>query len=120
MPKPIEIRTSPHLKRALSVDRIMRNVVFALLPICAFAVFQFGLSALLLILTTTGAAIATEWFFARASGRGNTVSDWSVVITGILLALTFLRAFRSGWRRSPPSSAWPWARRSSAGLATTS
>ncbi|WP_296806179.1 RnfABCDGE type electron transport complex subunit D [Thiocapsa sp.] len=93
MPKPIEIRTSPHLKRALSVDRIMRNVVFALLPICAFAVFQFGLSALLLILTTTGAAIATEWFFARASGRGNTVSDWSVVITGILLALTLPPGF---------------------------
>ncbi|RKT46677.1 RnfABCDGE type electron transport complex subunit D [Thiocapsa rosea] len=93
MPKPIEIRTSPHLKRALSVDRIMRNVVFALLPVCAFAVFQFGLSALLLILTTTGAAIATEWFFARASGRGNTVSDWSVVITGILLALTLPPGF---------------------------
>jgi Na+-translocating ferredoxin:NAD+ oxidoreductase subunit D len=93
MPRPIEIRTSPHLKRALSVDRIMRNVVFALLPICAFAVFQFGLSALLLILTTTGAAIATEWFFARASGRGNTVSDWSVVITGILLALTLPPGF---------------------------
>lgn len=93
MPKPIEIRTSPHLKRAISVDRIMRNVVFALLPICAFSVFQFGLSALLLILTTTGAAIATEWFFARTSGRGNTVSDWSVVITGILLALTLPPGF---------------------------
>jgi electron transport complex protein RnfD len=93
MPKPIEIRTSPHLKRAISVDRIMRNVVFALLPICAFAVFQFGLSALLLTLTTTGAAIATEWFFARASRRGNTVSDWSVVITGILLALTLPPGF---------------------------
>ncbi|HSO84123.1 RnfABCDGE type electron transport complex subunit D [Thiocapsa sp.] len=93
MPKPIEIRTSPHLKRAISVDRIMRNVVFALLPICAFAVFQFGLSALLLLLTTTGAAIATEWFFTRTSGRGNTVSDWSVVITGILLGLTLPPGF---------------------------
>ncbi|CRI67409.1 Electron transport complex protein RnfD [Thiocapsa sp. KS1] len=93
MPRPIEIRTSPHLKRAISVDRIMRNVVFALLPICAFAVFQFGLSALLLLLTTTGVAIATEWFFSRMSERGSTVSDWSVVITGILLGLTLPPGF---------------------------
>lgn len=93
MAKPIEIRTSPHLKRTISVDRIMRNVVFALLPICAFAVFQFGLSALLLLLTTTGVAIATEWFFSRMSERGSTVSDWSVVITGILLGLTLPPGF---------------------------
>lgn len=93
MARRIEIRTSPHLKRALSVDQIMRNVVFALLPVCAFAIYQFGLSALLLLLTTTGAAIATEWVFARASQSGNTVSDWSVVITGLLLGLTLPPGF---------------------------
>ncbi len=71
----------------------MRTVVYSLLPICAFAVYQFGLSALLLLLTTTGAAAVTEWLFARASGRGNTVSDWSVVITGILLGLTLPPGF---------------------------
>jgi Na+-translocating ferredoxin:NAD+ oxidoreductase subunit D len=93
MAKPIEIRTSPHLKRTMSVDRIMRTVVLALLPICAFAVFQFGLSALLLLLTTTAAAIATEWFFGRMSRQGSTVSDWSVVITGLLLGLTLPPGF---------------------------
>jgi len=89
----IEIRTSPHLKRAVSVDWIMRNVVIALLPIAAFAVYQFGLSALLLLLTTTGAAIATEWLFSRLGGLGDTVSDWSAVITGLLLGLTLPPGF---------------------------
>lgn len=93
MSRGIEIRTSPHLKRVVTVDKIMRTVVLALLPIAAFAVWQFGLSALLLLLTTTGVAILTEWFFARASGRGNTVSDWSVVITGLLLGLTLPPGF---------------------------
>lgn len=87
MARPIEIRTSPHLKRAVSVERIMRNVVYALLPICAFAVYQFGLSALLVLLTTTGVAVATEGLFSRLSGLGATVGDWSAVITGILLGL---------------------------------
>lgn len=91
--KPIEIRTSPHLKRPQQVDDIMRNVVWALLPIAAFSVYQFGISALALLATTTGAAMATEYLFSRLGGRGNTLQDWSVVITGILLALTLPPGF---------------------------
>lgn len=93
MPSPIEIRTSPHMKRALTVEQIMRNVVLALLPISAFAVYQFGLSALLLLATTTFVAMGTEFLFARLSGRGNTLRDWSVVITGLLLGLTLPPGF---------------------------
>ncbi|NIT54742.1 MAG: electron transporter RnfD, partial [Aliifodinibius sp.] len=44
--KTLEIRTSPHIKSDLSVDVIMRNVVFALLPVAAFAIYAFGLTAL--------------------------------------------------------------------------
>ncbi|NCA88413.1 MAG: RnfABCDGE type electron transport complex subunit D [Gammaproteobacteria bacterium] len=93
MSRPIEIRTSPHLKRARTVPQIMQGVVWALLPICAFAVVQFGLSALLLLVTTTLVAMATEYGFARLSGRGNTLNDWSVVITGLLLGLTLPPGF---------------------------
>ncbi|NKN34055.1 RnfABCDGE type electron transport complex subunit D [Marichromatium bheemlicum] len=93
MAKGIEIRTSPHLKKVLTVDQIMRSVVLALLPVSAFAVYQFGLSVLLLLITTTVVAVATEWLFARLSGRGNTVADWSAVITGLLLGLTLPPGF---------------------------
>ncbi len=93
MSRPIEIRTSPHLKRARTVPQIMQGVVWALLPICAFAVFQFGLSALLLLVTTTAVAMGTEYLFARLSSRGNTLNDWSVVITGLLLGLTLPPGF---------------------------
>ena len=93
MSRPIEIRTSPHLKRARTVPQIMQGVVWALLPICAFAVFQFGLSALLLLVITTAVAMGTEYLFARLSGRGNTLNDWSVVITGLLLGLTLPPGF---------------------------
>mgnify|MGYP001817217559 CR=1 FL=1 len=93
MPRTIELRSSPHLKRARSVDEIMRNVVYALLPVCAFSIWQFGLSALLLLATTLAASMATEFLFARLSGRGNTLGDWSVVITGLLLGLTLPPGF---------------------------
>ena len=93
MSAPIEIRTAPHLKRARSVEQIMASVVIALLPISAFAVYQFGLSALLLLATTTAVAVASEWLFSRLSGLGDTVGDWSAVITGLLLGLTLPPGF---------------------------
>ncbi|MBW2687166.1 MAG: RnfABCDGE type electron transport complex subunit D, partial [Deltaproteobacteria bacterium] len=45
--KTLEIRTSPHILSGYSVDTIMFNVVLALLPVTAFAVFAFGLAGLL-------------------------------------------------------------------------
>jgi electron transport complex protein RnfD len=90
---PVEIRTSPHMKKVISVDQIMRNVVFALLPICGWSVFQFGISALALIIVTTASCLATEAFFNWMSGRHNTLNDYSVLITGLLLALTLPPGF---------------------------
>jgi electron transport complex protein RnfD len=91
--KVVEIRTSPHLKKAISVEQIMRNVVYALLPVCGWSVYQFGISALALILVTTLSAILTESLFCKLSGRPNSVGDFSVVITGLLLALTLPPGF---------------------------
>ncbi|MCB1904861.1 MAG: RnfABCDGE type electron transport complex subunit D, partial [Gammaproteobacteria bacterium] len=89
----VELRTAPHLRQAPSVDQIMRNVVYALLPVCAFAVFQFGLSALALILVVTLACVGTEQLFCRLSDKPTTVGDFSAVITGMLLALTLPPGF---------------------------
>jgi len=67
---------------------IMRNVVWALLPLVGFAVYSFGLSALLLIITTSFSCVLTEHFLCRISNRESTIMDWSALITGVLLGLT--------------------------------
>lgn len=93
-PQPtIELRTSPHIKAAPTVEQIMRNVVFALLPIAAFAIYEFGISALALIVTVTGSCLLTEHLFNRAGDRPNSLRDWSATITGLLLALTLPPGF---------------------------
>lgn len=89
----IELRTSPHVRNAPGVDEIMRNVVYALLPICAFAVYQFGISALALIVVVLLACLGTEALFNRLSRRANTLGDFSAVITALLLALTLPPGF---------------------------
>jgi len=91
--KPVEIHTSPHLKKVISVDQIMRNVVYALLPVCAWSVYQFGISVLALLVVTTISCILTESLFCRLSNKANTVSDYSVIITGLLIALTLPPGF---------------------------
>lgn len=91
--QPVVLHTSPHLRNVPSVDVIMRNVVYSLLPICAFAVYQFGISVLALIVVCVGSCIVTEHVACHFSGKNSTVNDWSVTITGILLALTLPPGF---------------------------
>lgn len=71
----------------------MFNVVLALLPIVAFSVWQYGLSALALIATVTLTCLASERLFNRMASQQSTLTDWSAVITGLLLALTLPPSF---------------------------
>jgi electron transport complex protein RnfD len=89
----LHISTSPHLKLGVSTDDIMRNVVWAMLPTSAFAVYAFGLSVFLLLVTSTTVAVLTEHLLCRWSGKESTVNDWSAAITGLLLGLTLPPAF---------------------------
>ncbi|MEZ5063616.1 MAG: RnfABCDGE type electron transport complex subunit D [bacterium] len=86
--KTLEIRTSPHVLSGHAVDTIMFNVVLALLPASAFAVWAFGLAGLLTLTVAVLSCVATEWWMCRLSRRVSTVADWSAVITGLLYGLT--------------------------------
>ncbi|ADL07468.1 RnfABCDGE type electron transport complex subunit D [Thermosediminibacter oceani] len=79
--------SSPHIHSGESVQRIMFNVAGALLLPTLAGVYFFGLQALLLVVTTTLAAVLTEAIFQKLRGRPITVWDGSAVVTGILLAL---------------------------------
>jgi H+/Na+-translocating ferredoxin:NAD+ oxidoreductase subunit D len=84
----LNISTSPHIAKGLSTDTIMLNVVYALIPIALFAVYAFGLSALMVLLISVFSCVITEHFLCKFSKKESTVSDWSAVISGLLLGLT--------------------------------
>jgi electron transport complex protein RnfD len=75
MTSPIEIRSAPHVQSTKTVETIMRNVVYSLLPICAFYVFQYGISALFSIAVVTGACLLTERFFVGTGTQAGRLSD---------------------------------------------
>ena len=80
----LHLTPSPHLKAPDSTPRIMWNVTASLVPVVAAAIYYFGPSAALLILTATLGAVLTE----RAFSAEPSLADGSAVITGVLLGLT--------------------------------
>ncbi len=89
----IEIRSAPHIKAPQTVPQIMRHVVWSLVPICAFFVYQYGLSALASLTVVTTSCVLAERLFARTGTQAGDISDFSAVITGLLLALSLPPAF---------------------------
>lgn len=86
--KYLEIGSSPHITSGASVDVIMRNVFLALLPVCVFSVYAFGIAAALVLATATLSCVATEHTICKLGGKPSTVGDWSIAITGLLYGLT--------------------------------
>ena len=92
-PISMKIRTSPHLKKTLTVRQIMDSVTLALLPVSLWSIYLFGLSAFALLLTTTLSCVGTEALFNRMAGKPVLAREKSVVITGLLLGLTLPPGF---------------------------
>ncbi len=84
----IELRPSPHIHAPRDVVVIMRNVVLATLPLIAFYVWQFGLSAIAHVAVITITCLLAERLANRLLGQASTLGDYSAVITALLLALT--------------------------------
>jgi Na+-translocating ferredoxin:NAD+ oxidoreductase subunit D len=86
--KTLNIHTSPHIVKGISTDVIMRNVVFALVPLAIFAVYAFGISALFVLITAVLSCVLTEHILCILTKKESTISDWSITITGLLYGLT--------------------------------
>ena len=71
----------------MTTSRIMQLVVIALLPATLFGIWNFGFHALLVVLVTVISSVFFEWLYDRLMHKKNTITDFSAVVTGLLLAL---------------------------------
>lgn len=84
----ITISPSPHAHTPVTVRRLMLNVIVALLPAVALALYCFGLGAAIVIVSSIVGCIAVEYLIARFMlGQKPTIGNLSAVLTGLLLAL---------------------------------
>ncbi|HOC08773.1 MAG TPA: RnfABCDGE type electron transport complex subunit D [Bacillota bacterium] len=82
------VSSSPHIRSEETVQRIMLDVIIALLPAAVASVYFFGIGALMVMLVSIGAAVAAEAAIQKIRNKPVTINDGSAVITGLLLALT--------------------------------
>lgn len=83
----LKVSSNPHVRSKDTTARIMQYVVIALIPAAAFGVYNFGIHALLLILTTVATTVLAEYIYDRCMKKKNSIGDFSAVVTGLLLAL---------------------------------
>ena len=81
------ISTSPHIRSEASISKIMWTVNLALMPAALFAVYRFGISALIILLLGSLSAVGFEYVVQKLRNKPITISDGSAFLTGLLLAM---------------------------------
>lgn len=83
----LTVSLSPHIHAPATVQKCMWNVIIALMPALAVAVWTFGVPALCTVAVCLASCLATEWAIDRfLLKRPSTLTDGSAAITGLLLA----------------------------------
>lgn len=80
---------NPFVRTDVEVRDVMKDVIISLFPAIIAAGLVYGLTALLVIVTSIFSAVVTEKLFSRIFlNDKDSAHDLSAVITGILMALT--------------------------------
>jgi len=84
--KLLMVSAPPHVNTDVTTNKIMRDVLVALLPAAVWGVFGFGLKALLIILVAMVTCQLAEWLSFKVM-KSNRKRDNSALLTGLLFAM---------------------------------
>ena len=84
----LTVASSPHIRGNFRTNRIMLDVVLALLPALGVGIWMLDLRALMVTLICVAGAVAAEYLYSLITRTRNTTLDCSAIVTGLLLAMT--------------------------------
>ena len=61
--KLLNVSSSPHIRSSLTTQKVMLDVVLALMPATVFGIYRYGLHAFLIIAVSIVTAVASEYAF---------------------------------------------------------
>ena len=82
------VSTSPHVKTSKGTDKLMLNVVYALIPAIIASGIIFGIRAVLIILVSALSSVLAEHLWCMFLKKETTIFDFSALVTGLLLGMT--------------------------------
>ncbi len=94
-PANLTISMSPHLRGAISVERMMLAFIVALAPASLVGIYLFGVRALITILIAVATAVVVETIIEYFTHRTLTYRDYHAALIGLIFALI-----------CPPSAPW--------------
>ena len=83
----LRISTAPHMHNPLTTQRLMQNVVIALLPTVLVGVYAFGFPALLVLAVSVASAVLSEFLWQKIAHQPVRINDFSALLTGLILGL---------------------------------
>ena len=86
----LTVASSPHIRGNFRTNRIMMDVVIALMPALIVGILQFGIRAFLNVLVSAVSAVATEWLYCVIMKKRNTV-----ILLSLLFCLEQVFEFRN-------------------------
>ena len=83
---PMTMSVSPHIKSTRDTQKVMLDVIIALMPALIASVVFFGFRSLLLTVISAAVCVLCEFGWEKLRKQPITVGDLSAIVTGILLA----------------------------------
>lgn len=80
------VSSSPHIRVESTIQKVMLDVIIALLPATVGALYYFRVNGAKIILLSVLTAIISEMIFQKVRKQPVTINDLSAVVTGLLLA----------------------------------
>ena len=84
----LTLASSPHIRSGFRINKIMLDVIIALIPALVVGVIVLGLRALLVAAVSVVSAVVFEALWCLITRRKLTIVDGSAAVTGLLLAMT--------------------------------
>ncbi|MBQ6555821.1 MAG: RnfABCDGE type electron transport complex subunit D, partial [Firmicutes bacterium] len=81
------VSSTPHIRSDETISSVMRDVVIALLPAAIMGIVYFGIRAAILMIISIVSSVGFEALYQKLAKQKVTVTDFSAVITGLLLAM---------------------------------
>jgi electron transport complex protein RnfD len=81
------VSPAPHVRSKTNTQKIMLDVIIALIPALIASTIIFGWRALLVVAVCVTSCVLFEFLFQKLCKRDVTIGDLSAVVTGMLLAL---------------------------------
>lgn len=86
---PTILLSAPHIHSGMTVHRLMRQVILALLPALLLGLYLFGEQALILVSASLVAGLLTEWLCQKCQDKPiGSLVDSSAIVTVLLLVMS--------------------------------